>query len=118
MAFALIKTDGLDAEGRERISREAQAMGKLGTHPHIVSVFDMGFEAGDPHPSPLPGGDGNGTPDVVTELMGGGDVEGLLERVERAEALEHLNFAIAEFREMKMQPALERALKHKGLLHA
>ena len=37
---------------------------------------------------------------------------------ERAEAIEHLDFAIAEFREMKMQPSLERALKHKGLLHA
>jgi len=33
-------------------------------------------------------------------------------------ALEHLDFAIAEFREMKMQPALERALRHKGLLRA
>ena len=30
---------------------------------------------------------------------------------ERAEALEHLDFAIKEFREMKMQPSLERALK-------
>ncbi len=37
---------------------------------------------------------------------------------ERAEALAHLDFAIAEFREMKMQPSLERALKHKGLLRA
>lgn len=36
----------------------------------------------------------------------------LLERYpeERADALEHLDFAIAEFREMKMQPSLERAL--------
>ena len=37
---------------------------------------------------------------------------------ERAEALEYLDFAIAEFREMKMQPALERALRRKGLLKA
>jgi hypothetical protein len=37
---------------------------------------------------------------------------------EKPEAVEHLDFAIAEFREMKMQPSLERALKHKGLLHA
>jgi hypothetical protein len=37
---------------------------------------------------------------------------------QRKEALEHLDFAMAEFREMKMQPSLERALKHKGLLHA
>ncbi len=34
------------------------------------------------------------------------------------EAQEHLDFAIAEFREMKMRPSLERALRHKGLLKA
>ena len=32
---------------------------------------------------------------------------------EKAEALEHLDFAIGELREMKMQPALERALKQR-----
>jgi tetratricopeptide (TPR) repeat protein len=37
---------------------------------------------------------------------------------ERAEALEHLDFAIREFRDTKMQPSLERALKHKGILGA
>lgn len=37
---------------------------------------------------------------------------------ERAEALEHLNFAIAEFRDMKMQPSLEGALHHKDILKA
>ena len=36
----------------------------------------------------------------------------------RKEALEHLDFAIAEFQEMKMQTYLERALRHKGLLKA
>ncbi|HEX5370729.1 MAG TPA: hypothetical protein VFY10_15075 [Dehalococcoidia bacterium] len=33
---------------------------------------------------------------------------------ERDAAIEHLDFAITEFREMKMQPALERALRHRG----
>jgi len=37
---------------------------------------------------------------------------------ERVEALEHLDFAIAEFRDMKMQPSLERALRHKEILKA
>ncbi|MBM4451624.1 MAG: tetratricopeptide repeat protein, partial [Chloroflexi bacterium] len=37
---------------------------------------------------------------------------------ERAEALEHLDFAITEFRDMKMQPPLERALRHKDILKA
>ena len=37
---------------------------------------------------------------------------------ERTDALEHLDFAISEFRDMKMQPSLERALKHKDILKA
>ena len=37
MAFALIKTEGLYEVSRTRITREAQAMGRLGSHPHIVT---------------------------------------------------------------------------------
>jgi len=37
---------------------------------------------------------------------------------EKSEAVAHLDFAIAEFREMKMQPSLERALRHKEILKA
>ena len=40
-------------------------MGRLGSHPHIVTMFDLGQEAGQPY--------------MVTELMGGGDVEGVIE---------------------------------------
>ncbi|GEM_PF-5765056 len=36
----------------------------------------------------------------------------------RKEALEHLDFAIAECRAMKMQPSLERALGRKGIVEA
>ena len=37
---------------------------------------------------------------------------------ERAEALDPLDFAIGEFRHMKMQPSLERALSHRDILKA
>jgi len=37
---------------------------------------------------------------------------------EKKEALEHLDFAINEFREMKMKPSLERAPRHKEILGA
>ena len=57
VAFALIKTEGLDLIGRERVTREAQAMGRLGTHPQVVTIFEIGGEDGAPY--------------VVTELMGG-----------------------------------------------
>ncbi|MCI0867962.1 MAG: serine/threonine protein kinase, partial [Chloroflexi bacterium] len=66
VAFALIKSEGLDEVSRTRIQREAQAMGRLGSHPNIVTVFDLGQEADQPY--------------MVTELMGGGDVEGLIEK--------------------------------------
>ena len=66
VAFALIKADGLDELTRPRIAREAQAMGRLGSHPNIVTVFDLGEERGQPY--------------MVTELMGGGDLEGLISK--------------------------------------
>ena len=44
VALALIKAEGLDASARARVLREAQAMGRLGAHPHIVTVFDLGEE--------------------------------------------------------------------------
>ncbi|MFQ6025969.1 MAG: protein kinase [Dehalococcoidia bacterium] len=72
VAFALIKTEGLDDVSRMRITREAQAMGRLGSHPHIVTVFDLGE-----HPSAETGQASQ--PYMVTELMGGGDVEGVIE---------------------------------------
>ena len=66
VAFALIKSEGLDDSSRERVGREAQAMGRLGAPPHIVTVFDIGNEDGQPF--------------MVAELMGGGDVEGVIEQ--------------------------------------
>jgi hypothetical protein len=95
VAFALIKTEGLDDAGRERIQREARTMGRLGAHPHIVSVFDLGDEPGGPeaqgrpsqtsHAGPMSKALGrrsetsHAQPYIVTELMVGGDVEGLIE---------------------------------------
>jgi len=40
-AINLIKTEGLDEVSRTRITREAKAMGRFGSHPHIVTVFDL-----------------------------------------------------------------------------
>ncbi len=66
VAFALIKTEGLDEISRTRVQREAQAMGRLGSHQHIVTVFDLVQEQDQPY--------------MVTELMGGGNVEGCKRR--------------------------------------
>jgi len=68
VAFALIRTEGLDDAGRERITREAQAMGRLGDHPHIVPVLDLGQE------------DVNGVsqPYIVSQYMAGGSAKDVL----------------------------------------
>ena len=68
VAFALIKTEGLDEQARHRITREAQAMGRLGNHPHIVSVYDVGEEDGQPY--------------LILPLLTGGDVKDVIEKTE------------------------------------
>ncbi|HEY96167.1 MAG TPA: protein kinase [Dehalococcoidia bacterium] len=68
VAFALIKTENLTEDARKRIVREAQAMGKLGDHPNIMSIFEMD--------------EINGQPYIVMPNMSGGDVEGLIEKAQ------------------------------------
>jgi len=98
VAFALIKTEGLDEEGHARIQREAQAMGRLGDHPHIVPVHDLGDEGGRPY--------------LVSQLMGGGDVEGLIERAEGHRLPIEQALSIAD----QVCQALEHAHAH-GIVH-
>ncbi len=98
VAFALIKTEGLDEEGQVRIRREAQAMGKLGDHPHIVAVYDIGEEAGQPF--------------LVSQLMGGGDVEGLIEKAPAHRVPFETALKIAD----QVCQALEHAHGH-GIVH-
>jgi tetratricopeptide (TPR) repeat protein len=66
VAFALIKTEKLDDASRTRVTREARAMGRLGDHPNIVAIYDMGEHEGQPY--------------IVIPVMTGGDVEGLIEK--------------------------------------
>jgi class 3 adenylate cyclase/tetratricopeptide (TPR) repeat protein len=65
VAFALIKTEGLDADGLARVKREAQAMGRLGDHPNIVTVFDTDQEGAEPY--------------IVSQYMAGGDLAAMLQ---------------------------------------
>ncbi len=68
VAVSVIKTEGLDEAGLARVKREAQAMGRLGDHPHIVTVFDIGEDQGQPY--------------IVSQYMAGGDLEGRLKQTE------------------------------------
>jgi class 3 adenylate cyclase len=64
VALAIVKTAGLDERGRVRVRREAQAMARLGDHPHIVTVHDIGEEHGEPY--------------IVSQYMAGGALAELL----------------------------------------
>jgi eukaryotic-like serine/threonine-protein kinase len=66
IAIYLIKTEKLDRTGRTRITREAQAMARLGDHPNIATVYDYGEHEGQPY--------------MVAPLLSGGDVEGLIKK--------------------------------------
>ena len=66
VAVAVIKTDGLDEAGLSRVKREAQAMGRLGDHPNIGTVYDIGDDGAQPY--------------IVSQYMGGGDLDGLLDK--------------------------------------
>jgi tetratricopeptide (TPR) repeat protein len=66
VAFALIKTEKLDDATRARVNREARAMGRLGDHPNIVAIYDIGDHQGQPY--------------IVIPVMPGGDVESVIEQ--------------------------------------
>ena len=101
VAFALIKTEGLDDTSRTRIQREAQAMGRLGSHPNIVTVFDLGEEQDQPY--------------MVTELMGGGDVEGIIEKANDHRLPLEQAIKIAQETCRGMEFAHSRGIVHRDL---
>lgn len=69
VVIALLKTDDLSAESVPRLTREAQAMARLGSHPNIVTVYDIGDE--------------NGRPFIVSQYVEGGSVADLLKSADK-----------------------------------
>ena len=98
VAIAVIKTEGLDEAGLARVHREAQAMGRLGDDPNIVTIFDIGDEDGQPY--------------IVSQYMAGGDLEGLLQRAENRRL--SINQAVAIANQIRL--ALEHA-HSQGIIH-
>ncbi|MHB8575488.1 MAG: protein kinase domain-containing protein, partial [Dehalococcoidia bacterium] len=64
VAFALIKTEGLDDAGRLRVRREAELLAQLGTHANVVTIFELGEDDGRPY--------------LVSEFLPGGDLARLI----------------------------------------
>jgi len=69
VVIALLKTDDLSTESVPRLIREAQAMARLGSHPNIVTVYDIGDEEGRPF--------------IVSQYVEGGSVSDLLKAADK-----------------------------------
>lgn len=63
-ALAFVQTEALAPADVERFQREAQVLAKMGGHPHIVTIFDIGSEGGRPF--------------IVSEYVTGGDLSTVL----------------------------------------
>jgi class 3 adenylate cyclase len=68
VALALIKTEGLDSGAMARVRREAQSTAKLGDHPNVVTVYDIGEEDGQQY--------------IVSQYMSGGSLADLLDGID------------------------------------
>jgi class 3 adenylate cyclase len=101
VAVAVIKTEGLDDAGLSRVKREAQAMGRLGDHPNIVTVFDIGDDGGQPY--------------IVSQYMGGGDLDAMLNKApdRRLPIPEAMRLAIQV--QQGLAHAHERGIIHRDL---
>lgn len=98
VALALIKTEGLDENGLVRVRREAQAMARLGDHPNVVTVFDIG--------------EAEGRTFIVSQYMPGGSVDDLLAGAE--------GHRLPLDRAVRIALEVARALDHahtRGIVH-
>jgi hypothetical protein len=66
VALAIVVGGGGDDAARARVAREAQATGRLGDHPNIITVYDSGEHDGVPY--------------LVLRAMDGGSLADLLAR--------------------------------------
>jgi len=82
VAFALIKTEGLDVGAMARVRREAQSTAKLGDHPNVVTVYDIGEE--------------NGRQFIVSQYMNGGSLADLLDRSDKRRLSVERSIELAE----------------------
>ena len=98
VAVAVYDTEDVAETVLARARREARAMLKLGEHPHIVRVLDSGEDGGVPF--------------IVSEYVGGGDLQGTLDDCAGRQLDVEQAVAIA----MDMCRALEHA-HSRGIIH-
>jgi tetratricopeptide (TPR) repeat protein len=96
-ALSLIEGAALDREQTARLRREALVLAKMGSHPHVVTVFDLGED--------------DGRPFIVSEFMSGGD---LAAKLRRSGGTLEIREAIGYVRELLEALA---ALHERGIVH-
>jgi class 3 adenylate cyclase len=84
-----------------RVKREAQAMGRLGDHPNIVTVFDIGDDSGQPY--------------IVSQYMGGGDLDGMLNKAPDRRLSVQEALRISQQIQQGLAHAHERGIVHRDL---
>lgn len=90
VAVSAFKSEGVEQTAFLRARREAEAMGKLGDHPNVVTIYDIGDEDGELF--------------LVSQYMSGGDLAGLLAQADDRQ------LAIAEV--VRISTEISRALEH------
>ncbi len=98
VAIGVIKNDGLGEPGLARVRREVQAMGELGDHPHIATVYDILEEDDQLY--------------IVSQYLAGGTVESWIMQAEDR------RLAIDEAMRISME--ICRGLQHahgRGVIH-
>src|SRR4051794_20686968 len=101
VAIGIVKTSGLDPEARARVVREAQSMARLGDHPHVVTVHDIGEDDGDPY--------------IVSQFMAGGAVDDLLARAPNRRLDVETTLGIADGITQALEYAHARGVIHRDL---
>ena len=98
VAVSAFKSEGVDEHALMRARREAEAMGRLGDHPNIVTVHDIGED--------------DDVLFLVSQFMSGGDLAGVLAQAEdRRLALDEV---------VRIASDVARALEHahaNGVIH-
>jgi eukaryotic-like serine/threonine-protein kinase len=101
VAVAMVKTSGLDEDGRTRVRREAQSMARLGDHPNVVTVHDIGEEDGEPY--------------IVSQYMAGGALDALLENAPERRLDLPTTLRIADGVTGALQHAHDQGVVHRDL---
>jgi class 3 adenylate cyclase/tetratricopeptide (TPR) repeat protein len=101
VAIGIVKTGGLDPEARARVIREAQSMARLGDHPHVVTVHDIGEDDGDPY--------------IVSQFMAGGALDTLLARSPSRRCELETTLRIADGITQALEYAHARGVIHRDL---